>query len=573
MRTNFLPTLLASFLGILFPACGGGSSGGPTTQGFSNLDVLVTDAPASELLAFQTTIEELHLVLQAGGESANLLAGPVPLELLSLQGSAAWLASQDLPAGTYRGVHLVFQPGSYLARTNDGSEVAVSATSDDLSIDFSTPLSIDDSSYRRVRIDVDLANALSGSISTPPLTFAPQGFVSDDSGHTESSIDEIKGIVQSFDAPQGSLVLSAFVDDDASVALGDVQVEVGPGTLLVQDGGAPFASAADFFAALVAGSTRLEVHGSLLSGAVQATRIEVDDNAGGGGSSNLVRLKGLVLQNGPGSTFQVSIISVPQGSALVAAAFGGSVPATLDVSYDGSTNWYLHEHHSTDSSALALGQKVDVKFATFSNAPYLASRVEIDDESAENEGTVVDASGLPGALVLHLDESSPSILSGQVDSTSIDVDVALAGATITLDTQSHPTLGAAQILSGLRLRAHGALSGPSSAPSIAATEIEVRAGKLKNAIVGNVTGGGTPSFTTSAGAIDDPFGDGVSEGPLTIRIATGCVFQGEASTLAAFLALAANPPGGAAVQVSVRGIGTGTAQEIRAYLIESELDL
>ena len=572
MRSNFLPALCTSSL-LLLAACAGGSSGDPTTQGFSNLDVLLTDAPANELLAFQASVSELHLVLQGGGESANLLAAPVSFEFLGLQGSAAWLASQDLPAGTYGGVHLVFEAGSYSARKNDGSEVAVTSTSDDLVLEFAAPLLVDDSSYRRVTIDVDLANALSGALDTPPLVFSPQGFVSDDSGHVESPIDELKGIVQSFDAAQGSLVLSAFVDDDAQVGLGDVQVEVGAGTLLVQDGGEPFASQAAFFGALAAGSTVLEVHGNLASGAVQATRIEVDDNAGGGGSANLVRLKGLVLALGPGSQFEVSIISVPQGSAIVAAAFGGSIPSTLEITHDASTHFYLHEHTSTDSSALALGQKLDVKFASFANAPYLASRVEIDDELGENEGTVVDVGGLPASLVLHLDESSAAILTGQVDSTSTPVEVTLAGASITLDTQTHPSLSASAILAGLRLRVHGPLSGPSNGPSIAASEVEVRPGKLKDALVGSVSGGANPSFTTSAGSIDDPFGDSVSDGPLTIRIATGCGFQGAATSLSEFLALASDPPGGAGVLVRVRGIGTGAAQEIRAYEIESELDL
>ncbi len=569
----FKLTSFALLLLTLLPSCGGGgSSSSSPSLGLSNLDVLVTDAPANELLAFQATVIELHLVLQGGGETPNLLAGPISLELLSLQGTSAWLASQNLPAGTYSGVHLVFQHGSYAARRNDGSSVAVISSSDDLSISFGLPFGLDDSSYRRVLVDIDLLNALTGSLSAPPLLFSPMGLLTDDSGHVESSIDEVKGIVQSVDAAQNSLVLSAFVDDDAQVALGDVQVIVGPTTLLVQDGGTPFASSADFFASLTAGLTFLEVHGNLLNGAVQATRIEVDDNSGGGGSANLVRLKGLVNSIGPGSEFGVAISSVPQGSSIVAAAFGGVLPATLDVSFDDTTHFYLHEHQTSTSASLALGQKVDVKFSTFANAPYLAARVEIDDESGENEGTVTNASGLPDSFVMHLDESSAALFSGQVASTSTNVNVTLTGAPITLETPGNPALTASQILQGLRVDVHGPVSGTPSAPSIAASALKVRPGKLKDAIINSATGGGSPSFTTFGGSIDDPFGSNVTEGPLTIQLAPGCVFQGAATSEASFLALAMNPPGGAVVRVRVRGIGSGSPDEIRAYLVESDLN-
>jgi hypothetical protein len=569
-RTSTLAFLGGLALALL-PACGGGGSVGASSQGFSNFDLLLTDAPANELLAFQATIAGVHLVQQGGGETANLLAGPLTLELLSLQNSSAWLVSQDLPAGTYTGVHLSFAPGSYSARRNDGSTVAIQAASDDFSVSFLAPLVLGTGSYRRALVDLDLANSLSGLLSAPPLDFTPMGLVTDDSGHVESPIDEIHGLVQSVSAAQSSLVLSAFVDDDSQIALGDVQVLVGPTTLLVQDGGAPFADSASFFAALTPGSSFLEVHGNLVDGSVQATRIEVDDNSAGGGSANLVRLKGLVLAMGPGSTFQVSIISVPQGSAIVSAAFGGSIPGTLEVSYDGSTEFYLHEHQTTTSASLALGQKVDVKFATFDNAPYLAKRVEIDDESSENEGTVTDNSGLPASLVIHLDESSPALLSGQVASTSTNVTVELGSAPIALDTQGHPSLLAAEILEGLRVRAHGPLSGTASAPTISADELVVRPGVLRNALVNSVDAGPNASLTTYGGSIHDPFGAGVTDGPLNVLIASGCVFTGDATTRSAFLALAPNPPAGFTLELTIQGIGSGIPNEIRAHEIESRL--
>lgn len=569
-RTSFL-TVLGSLGLALLSACSGG--GGGTSSGahaLNNFDLLLGGAPAGQLLAFQATVAEVRLVQAGGVESANLLAGPVTLELQSLSNGAAWLASQDVAPGTYTGLHLRFAPNSYSARRNDGSTVEVHASSDDLSLDFSAPQALG-SGYRRAQLDLDLSSSISGLVSAPPLGFAPVGLVTDDSGHVESSIDEIHGLVQSVSAGTNSFVLSAFVDDDSQVALGDVPVQVGPATLLVQDSGAPFADASAFFAALVPGSSFLEVHGSLANGAVQATRIEVDDNSAGGGSANLVRLKGLVLALGPGSEFEVSIISVPQGSAIVSAAFGGTIPGTLSVSYDSTTEFYLHEHQVTDSSALALGQKVDVKFATFDNAPFLGKRVEIDDESSENEGRITDVAGLPASFVMHLDESSPALLSGQVASTSTNVTVELGSAPIALDVQGRPALAAGDLLAGLRVRAHGPVSGSPGSPSIAASELEVRPGLLRDALVNAVDAGANASLDTFGGAIQDPFGAGVIDGPLHVLLAGECVFTRDATTRAAFLALAQSPPAGFHLELAIEGIGSGTPNELRAYAIETRL--
>ncbi|MBK7875756.1 MAG: DUF4382 domain-containing protein [Planctomycetes bacterium] len=399
---------------------------------------MLTDTPADDLLSFNATVEELHMVQQGGGETANLLAGPVTLDFLALQGSFAWIASQDLPADTYTGVRLVFTPGSYDARTNDGASVAVNSLSDEVTLLFTTPVVVTDTGYKKIVADLDLASSLAGLVSSPPIDFDPTGSSRDDSSTSSHALDELKGVVNTHDVSASTLVVDATADDDGAVVLGQVLVRVTSTTLLLADDGSEFATRADFFDALVDASTALEVHGNLVSGAVTATRIEVEDNAAGGGEDNLVKLRGLVLAVNA-NDFEMSIGSVDKGEAIVMAANGGSVPETQTVDFDEATIFFGSDDALTTSAALVVGARVQAKFASYTSAPFLASRVEVENEGSEveNRGTITDLAGLAAlspSLTARLEATSPAVLGGLVTDETTDVEVDLSGATNVLDT-------------------------------------------------------------------------------------------------------------------------------------------
>lgn len=569
-RPHLHLTTLAVFVLSLASACGGGSSGGGSgTNGFTNFDLLVTDAPADDLLSFRATVSEAHLVIQGGGESANLIAAPVPLELLGLQGGFAWLASQDLPAGTYTGVRLVFTPGSYDARSNDGSAIAINATSDEMTVNFATPLVVTDTGYKKVVVDVDLASSLTGSIATPPLDFAPEGSVSNISSSSSSSIDEIKGTLSTSDAAAGTLVLDAFVDDDGIVPLGQVLVRVPTSALLVEDDGATFATRADFFAALVDGATHLEVHGNLVSGAVTATRIEIEDNLGGGGAANLVKIEGLVLAIGA-NQLTMSIADVERGLTTVTAALGGSLPATLTVHWDGSTVFFLEEHELSTPSALQIGQKVKAKFAMFTNAPFTASRIEIEDENAENEGFIQSVASLP-SVTIHFEDHSPAVLGGQVASDTTNVLVDLAGARIFLDADGEPLFASTSLLTGMKVEVRGPVIGSGANPAVDATSLKVFLGRVDDGAV-TATAPGLNQFTLMGGTIEDPFGDIPVATSYTVSIVSATTFKGDADTRTEFFQLFAGLGVGEDLVVrKLRCIATGPGQ-LRAYEVDARVE-
>lgn len=564
---SYLVALAASAL--LFACGGGGGSSGGGTNGFTNFDLLVTDAPSDDLLSFRATVAEAHLVIQGGGESANLLAAPVPLELLGLQGGFAWLASQDLPAGTYTGVRLVFTPASYVARSNDGSAVAINALDDEMTVNFTTPLVVTDTGYKKVVVDVNLASSLTGSVTAPPLDFAPAGSTTSVSSSSSSSLDEIKGTVDTSDAAAFTLVLDAFVDDDGVVPLGQVLVRVPATALLVEDDGGTFASRTDFFAALTDGVTHLEVHGALVSGAVTATRIEIEDNLGGGGAANLVKIEGLVLAVGA-NTITISISEVERGLATVTAAFMGSLPATMTVTHDGSTVFFLEEHELTTASALQIGQKVKAKFAMFTNAPFIASRIEIENEDAENEGFITSVASLP-SLTIHLEDDSPAILGGQVASTSTDVLVDLAGASIFLDAEGDPVFASSSLLEGMKVEVHGPVAGSAANPTIDATRMKVFLGRIDDGVV-TATVSGSNTFTLTGGTIEDPIGDIPVAASYTVSIVSATQFSGDADTRTEFYQLFASLGVGDTLVVrKLHCIATGPGA-LRAYEIDARVE-
>lgn len=570
-----IPVLLCAALGAFtFTGCGGGGShgGGNSTSGFSNFDLLVTDAPVDDLLAFQVTIDEVHVVQQGGGETANLLAAPVTLELKSLSDSFVWLASADLPDDTYTGLRVHLAPGSVLARRNDGSDIGVTSSANEFTTDFSTPFTTTTNSYRKVLLDLDVASSLSGSTLTPPLTFAPNGTAVTQASSLSTKIQDVHGVVSSSDLAASTITMDAFTDLDAQVPLGQVLVRVPSNTTFVQDDGQAFATRQDFFNALVDGQTDLLVRGSLLRGAITATRITIIDNLAGGGTANLVHLRGMAIDLGA-SDVGLSIAGVSQGSSSVSTAFGGTIPENVTVTLDPNTVVLGSNGQVSSLSNIAPGSFVDVTFPQFTTAPFTASQIEIQNEVPTNLGTITSVSGLPGTVTVNFDEMSPAVLSGQVATPTTDVPVTLTGSQVVLGgtgATTAPVLPTSSLLTGLQVNTTGLVGGSAGAPTVAPTTFSIRPGELQTATVSNVnTAAGT--FTTTGGTFGNPFGAGVGLGPQTITFAPSATFTGAATTQSAFFNNFSNLSGTQTMQVQVLGLGTGNANEIQAFNVNSTI--
>lgn len=401
---RWLTPLIAPLL--FLSACGGGG-GGPS----GSADFLVTDAPSDELLSFSARLTELRLRTPAGAETGNYLKAPITLEILGLQGVNLWLASAPIPTGTYSAVVLRFDASSISAKDLAGDDVAITSGSNTLVAALAAPVEVLEGEYVRFATDINIDDSLSGLVSSGSLVFNPSGSCFDDDS-PESAIDEFKGVVQSFDSQAQTLVVSAYVDDDLIVPLGNVSVSVSGGTVLVGDDDQPFASAAAFFQFLVAGQTLLEVHGNLANGAVSATRIEVEDQLGGiGGGNTLVELEGVVSAiNGPGS-FELLIQEIEKGAAVAGPVLAGlGNPVSVTISYSKNTLFKLDDDTPTTSASLAVGKELDVEFSVFASEPFPAIEIEIDNTLGLLAGDVTDLGGLPASLWVAPDAATAKLL-------------------------------------------------------------------------------------------------------------------------------------------------------------------
>lgn len=551
----------------------GDDSDNPATA-FVNNDVFVHDDAVDNLLSFSVTIADLRFEEFGIGTTANLLAGPVSVDFLSLQSTRAWLASLDLEPGTYSGMRMEFVADSAIARRKDGATVDVDMTSTLLDTDFSALFTVDPDDYRRFEIDLDLENSLEGDVLVGPLVFTPVGSVTHDDGGTAHPTDDVRGIVRSFSEDDDWVAIDAFVDDNQTVPLGPITIRIDGSTLLLRDGGDEFSSEGDFFDDLELNITTLEVRGEVENGMLEADRVEIEDNTAGGGPENLVKLEGLIIGEGPGSSITIAVGEVEKGGNVVSAAFLGTLPATLIVGYDSDTVFIANDDELTESEDLAVGQKIKVKFPSFANPPFIASKIVIEDDP-EFEARIVDIDALPDAFVVHMDPFEAALTSGLVASTVTDVDVDITDSALTLDTPGAPVLDEDQLLTGLQVELEGQITGPPSAPIFTADHATVHAGRLSGALVLVARPDGNPEdeavLTTSGGVIKEPFGAGVVPGPMLIDIDPEAVFGGLVTSEANFFILFNNLSQGQALEVDVKGIGAGEPNRIRAYYIKTAI--
>ena len=572
---SFFPRVLVPFVFALAACSSGGDGGGGGGGGTDDprIDLGVTDAAIDQLAAFSATVGEVRLIRDDSTETSNLLAAPVEVEFIGLNGLFGWLASDSVAAGTYDGARVSFVSGSASAIAQDGTPVAVQADSDELVVTFASPLVLQDGGYQSILVDLDLLESLQGDVSTPPLVFTPQGSVSNDDGSGSSFIDEVKGIVQSVAPAAGTINVNAFVDDDAVIELGPVVVQVRSDTLILSDNGGTLTSD-ELFALVVPSQTMLEIHGVLTGGEISADRIEIEDLVGGGDDDLPVKIEGIVLSHELDVGFELLILEIEKGQDIagpVLQSLGN--PASIDVVYDPSTLFFADDDSGgglSSPDAITAGQRIKVKFALFLAEPFTAARVELEDAHPDVDGFIVDLTGLPVELVMHVEPDEP-VIPDQVASSNTDVIVDLEGASLFLDTENEPPLTTDDLLIAMAVEVEGPISGPNTAPTIDATKVKVRAGRIDDAVVTSIDRA-TSSFTTEGGELKDPFGSGVGSGPLAVTFDPQAVVEDEAGSIDGFFDLFESLEAGESLVVEIEGIGTGAENTVIAFEVEAKIE-
>ncbi len=560
-------TALGLALGLALAAGCSGSSGGGS-EPTSNVDLLIQDTPSQELASFTAVIDRLHLVDGNGDLSANLILAPLPVEFLGLRDRYALCGSADVGRRVWTHVEVTFDGQSVEARAKDGADVPVITLAKKLTVALTEPLDLTDG-HGCVAVDLDLETSLKGQLFPDVLGFQPSGTATG-AAPAAVELDEVKGVVSSTDPANFSFGMEAYVDDDVLVPARNVTVELDPAVFLGHQDGSPFGSPAAFFADLTPGTTLLEVRGSLeADGTLHAMRCNVEDQQAGAAADSRVKIEGSVVDLTAPGFFELALHEVEQGTTVADPLLTGlGDPKSVTVSYDPATPFFVDGNGVATSAALALGQRVKVRFQDFTAEPFPADSVDILTQPLF-DARVVDASGLPASVVCRLAPSTYGIATGQVESETTDVTVDLTSASFFLHLPHRPALQATDLRADVKVQIAGDLTGPPDTPLITASRVRVLPGRYIGRDVVPFPVAGAFEAVQSGGA--RPFGD--RHPVVGALIAPDCAFVGAATTQADFFNLFGTLLPGEEIQVGVHGIGTGNDNEVLAYQVESRIEV
>jgi len=560
-------TLLATLAPCALTGCGhggggGGGDGGPgPAQTPAQADVLLGGVPADGLLSFTAGVDSIRLQREDGSFSPDL-AGSMEVEFIGLGETQELVAHAQIDPGTYTGVEVGFVPDSYRAVADDGTELTIQSSADGFLSRLAEAMTVGEDGYASFSVTLDLAGSLSGKAGDGTLAFSPTGTGSSDDGTERKPIDDVAGKLVSADERGQSLVIEAYARGGHEL-LGELRVLTAPETLFLDADGMELDAMA-FFAALVPGTSWLEIQGELgTGGEVSATRIDLTDR-GGPGPDGRVRIDGIVLMlERTGLMLQVREIA--SGEEIAEPVLDMLADrSVLDVTFDELVPIFL-EGRPADAGILKVGQEVTVEFCDFVMAPFPACRIEVRGLEAEFEGTLTDTAGLPDSVLVRLDPEDPAVRGGLVPMDT-DVRVDLVGSTIRLELRGRPEIPAEELVPGLRCMLVGTLGGTETEPLVFATRIGIYPGRLSKAAVSGVDEA-SAAFGTEGGEIASPFGPMVEMGAHWIVIDPACDFQGRIASMEEFFReLSATSP----VEVDVRGMCTGVMNEIRAYAIRAK---
>ena len=559
---------LASSLLALAAGCGGG--GGTSGGGTTSADILLTDAPVDELLSFNILVNEVRLYDAVGERSENLLNGSLRVNLLSAATQLAWLVSKPVPSGTWHGIELRFDPLVVDARLLDGTQANVQVDDDRLAAAFPAPVVFAASGYQRVVVDFDLAASLSYGVGAFDYVLDPQGIANgDDDPATPIQIDSIVGRVKGVDSTNNLLSIDAWSDDDRAVLLGTLQVQLESGDVLQDFDGSTFPSLASFYDAIVPSATFVEVHGTMTSaGTIDATRVELDEGIGGGAS--VVRIDAVVQSiDLAGSTMQVVVAEVDKGYGLVSGAFGGAIPASFEVAWDAQTYFGYGDGGATTAASVVAGAEVDLRFAEFpAGGPYLAARVELEQEGAEYEGLVtnIDDLLLGGSFQITLPANSPLILGGSVvNPLTVQLD---PSAYIYLDCGTEPSASPEAIQLGQRVRATGEIAGGPAGAIVDSNEVRINPGRATVIDpIGSFEDGTFVVWMSSISEVEG-FGGSVDE-DAELYFFPETVYEGDVSSLEEFETVVG---GSAPIELRIQGIAAIGLNAIEVYEVDVRVD-
>lgn len=572
MRHLGILQLFAVVLVLLGTSCGGSSSGGSSGSDSAGTAFLIGDGPTDDLSSFVIEVEELKLRQSGGGLTENLLAGPRTLDVLGLglADREALLGLEEVAPGVYDGIYLKVDSSSLSGRNRDGVEVSVTTLSDEAEVSFQTtksaPLQVTEQGFASVSVEIVLDQCLT---STGVDSFSFQLSLRAAHGQETLKLDDFTG--QVVDVNQSAKWFEVEIIDArySQSNFGRLRVEVTDEDQLFQFTGAEFGNSNAFLANLKMDDL-VEIEGFLTrDGTFDAERCEIEDR-----HTNQVRIEGRLLSIDTGNqTLELLWEEIEMGYALarpVLIALGD--PGVLEIEWDNKTK-FLGTRGSSNVGPddLVPGQKLEVRFDNddfVAPMPFMAAKIRVDGEQ-RYEGTVDDISALPSSFSAEIDNDHPAVNSGRItDPVQVNLD---DETVIFVDTGVSPWLEADDLLTGMRVKMAGKLTGSGTGANLAATRVEIEPGKLSGFVMS--VDPAARRFTAMVEKVDDPFGGTPPSGVTEIVVDTAAVLElnGDAVSFAEFRDHFNSLGSGEQLDLELEGVGQADGT-ILAFEMDGESD-
>ncbi len=379
-RSGVLAGVALLSLSLLSGCSGGGGKGSvtpPTTGGNLPLTVVMTDTPpvGVTVVSFQATVT--GVVLNPG--ALPLLSGPIPIELKHLESESAFIATTQVPAGTYSSITLSFSNVQFTFKNDSGATllgcalggVCKATPGTAASVPFSAapfPLTFSGNTPVGLLVDVNLNNILSSTLSVdfnaPGGVTVTQLPSAQPTGQL-AKLEEVVGQVTAKDVTASQFTLQT--------ALQTLTVAV-DGATVFEDFLNAGCSSANFACVLV--NQIVDVHLTVLgNGTLRAEKVELHDRDG-----TEPEVEAIIVSLGPGAPPTpaqiVALGEVPNVTGLAvgdSATIGFSTVTTFSVDGDGLNFTGLSFGSSGD---LLVGQEIQVqRLLPFGTTTVAADRI------------------------------------------------------------------------------------------------------------------------------------------------------------------------------------------------------
>lgn len=374
----------AALSAALFTGCTGNAgsmSTIPASAKTTTVPVLVTDAPSSQLLSFELTINSITLT-DTAGQTASVLSNPARIEATHLNGISEPLLTMALPQDTYTSAVISYSNPEldYLDSSNNVVEYS-SMNTGSVTVNLTTPITVNNSA---TSLSIDLLLAQSVTINGSTVTINPTFNVTalpvstNPTNDHDGMIEGVKGTITALSSSSNGFTLQS--SDGTSYA-----VAVNSNT---QYGGiSGFSGLATGM--LVEVDVAAQPDGSLL-----ATRIHVEDD------SKHDELEGPIAKvvGNPASSLQV-VLRQELGEDLTSSNLG----TVYTVAVDGNTVYKVSDRFGDsegfpfnaifNGSTIFAGQNVSVIAPTVSGTTVAATAVILRQQPIAGTIAAIASSG------------------------------------------------------------------------------------------------------------------------------------------------------------------------------------